>query len=1411
MKFKTKRFLSGLLAVVTIATSAIQPVPAFAAEGEAVNPPPYETVKEFLDADEVVIAKDLEIEVGSSFDIEKDFTNIEIPDSKKVRVTFEEAMNAQNESFTSSHEDTYKAVYYVKPQTTDHPTYQINRKIIVKDTAVNTTSDSGGSQSERQSDSGVREEAAEDEESDTENVTIIEQKTEEVTETEASDNVEQKAESQPEVLSEEKFDAEIESTENQEMVDPETGTTLSEVMEEAGDQGIALEELEAGETVTFEMPMLLAANVETGSQSVSITAGSWYYYADYGLGSYLTCPYYVKWGSITATAYCVQPSKKGPDDGTYSITKLSDGKTLAKVCYYGTKASDENGFFDEKHPDFSAGKRFIITHIAVAYANGSSDWDSGTNATGRSLAMELYNYCINMPDIPDVDMSFSDNDVKAYVEGNIQRTKTITFKADKLQTITFKLPQGVKLVNVTTGKTSSTGASVEICGGTKFYLTAPLSQAEDVSASFSSKMKGSIDKEFSAYKITTGSSTQDLALVFGEGVGNEKYVDFKVTWTKECYVSIVKEDSETSNTLAGAVYGIYSDAACTKLIKQMPATDANGASKVTLEKTQEVVYLKEISVPTGYMIDTKAYNITLNIGKTLSQNVTDKRVTATISLYKQDSETGNEPQGDATLEGAVYGLFASEDIVHPDGKTGILYKKGTQITSLTTDKNGQAVVSNLYLGKYYLKELNPPAGYLLDKEEHIVDCSYEGANVATVERKVISKEDVIKQPFQIIKAANNGKTDADLLEGVGFSAWLISDLNVKADGSYDFSSANPVVITANGKTEMFTDEKGYACSIPLPYGTYVVKETTSKHNYEPVDDFIVTINENHPDTPQVWRVLLDNEFEAKLKIIKKDDETKKSVLLANTEFKVYDLDHQKYVEQVTTYPSTKVHKSYFTDENGYLILPNNLRIGNYRVTVADTAEIQPVEMKDEVPTGLLIINKKGEFLDSVTLTSQIKGMVEHIFNYISGNLTEVTFDVFAEEDIKAADGVSEDYYKAGDKIATITTDENGVATLTDLPLGKYYAKEVSTAHGYVLDDEIRHIDLTYRNQDTPIVTFDEDWQNNRQRVEVSVLKKEKDSDRVLEGGVFGLFASEDIVSSSGKVLIEADEIIELKSTDSDGKIIFIADLPIDAKYYVKEIYAPAGFVNTEERQEFTAAYTGDSEKSIQFAFTFEDEPTTVEITKSALTTGKEIPGCNLKVTDENDNVVDEWTSTEEAHIIKELVVGKKYTLTEMKPADGFVTAESIEFTIENTAEVQKVEMKDDVTKVEISKQDISGKELPGAKLSIIDADGKVVESWTSTKEAHYIEMLPIGKYTLREESAPEGYLVAEEIEFEVLDTGEVQHVVMVDEAVPERPQTTDTPKTGDESNMPLWLFIFGMGVFGFSVSVALRFRRKKNK
>lgn len=1953
-----RRLVSGFLAGLTMLSTVLSPMTAYAAEPKAEEKPPlYEEVKDLLDEDEVVKAKDFEITVGSEFDVTCDFTGLEIKDDKKVKVTFEEAKNEEGKDFALDHADSYKAVYYVEPVNEAHPKYQISRNLIVKEaeTEVQAASEGGG----EDAGSGGTEEAADDGEADSQTFSAEESETTETSmETEAATEPVTEAEPETEtvesteVLPEEELDAALEESEGQETVDPETGLSVSDVLEQGEEQGIDMLSLEEGEMVQFQAQALFASARST--TSVSVTRGAYYYYADYGLGSYLTAPYTVKFGDVTATAYCVQPSKPGPGDGTYTITKLSDGKTLAKVCYYGTKASGDEGFFAEKHPDFSTGKRFIITHLAAAYANGSSDAFSGTNSTGQALAMELYNYCVSQPEIPDVAMSFSNAKVKAYIDGNSQRTEEITFKADALQTITMKLPSGVKFHNVTTGKTSAAGASVEVSGGTKFYLSAPLTQAEDVSGSWAVTMKGSITKDYSAYKITTGSSTQDLALVFGEGVTDEKYVDFSVEWVKMAKIEIVKKDAGSNAKVAGAVYGIYSDEAGKNMIAKMPATDANGASSITIEKTQNTVYLKEISVPNGYVLDTKAYGINLVIGGTTKKDVTDKeqfadltvykegevltgasvtdsgvvfqytkqrlkgavynvyagadikaadgrvifqkdalvkeglttgedgsatlknlhlgtyvvtetkapadyvckgesktitlsyagqnvevavgnvtfandrqkasvsvvkqddttknplfggiyglyaaediadvsgnvvvrkdtliekattgndgnavyqadlpinhsyyvkelqapvnyyrnsedvfsfrfqytndkqasvafthtfeneRVNATIHLVKKDKETGRNTQGDATFEGAVYGVYARENIIHPDGKTGILYKAGSQVATMTVDKKGDASVEDLYLGKYYVKEITPPIGYLIDEGEYDLECSYEGDLVKTVERSTESSEQVMKQPFQVIKAANNGKTDADLLKGAGFTAYLKSSLKTNPDGSYDFASAKPVVLTADGKTEMFTDAKGYACSIPLPYGTYLVKETTTPHNYKPVDDFLVTISENHPDEPQIWRILLDDEFKAKLKIVKKDDETKRPVLVAGTEFKIYDLDHEKYVEQVTTYPTTVTHKSYFTDSQGYLILPNNLSIGHYRIeevtapdgytlnqnyveiavdsntayqmdsvsgdvvievdyenhpvkgkltvykkgemlagfnkdfiyeeqflkdavfevyaaediyspdyqkdadgnrivvyakdtlvttittgedgmavaenlplgayrvvektapdgfvlnpdaaevvfvyegqdtpvveqevtvgderqkvaitvekqdaengavvagavfgiynkeditadgkvivvadtllqemtsdekgqagctldlplgsyyvkelkapagyvssnevlnfdasyqgqdvetvvlkavkknqpttveitksdittgteldgaslkvldkdgnvvdewtsvkdaphvikrlvvgetytlreefapygylkatditfTVEDNGDVQKVEMKDEVPTGLLIINKKGEFLDKVTLLDNAKGTVEHLFEYITGSLTEVTFHVYAAEDIKAADGVSEDYFKADELVGTITTDTNGIAQLGDLPVGKYYVKEAETAHGYVLDGEPRYVDLSYRDQDTPVVTYDEAWQNNRQKVKVTVLKKEKDTERVLAGGIFGLFTREDIKNASGDVLLEADTLIELKTTDENGQITFTADLPVDGNYYVKELYAPDGFVTTNEEQDFTFEYAGADQAEVSYDFTFENEATTVELTKSDLTTGDELPGAHLKVTDEDGNVVDEWVSTEEAHVIKELVVGKTYTMTETKPADGYVTAESIEFTIENTAEIQKHEMKDDVTKVQISKTDITGdQEIPGAKLTILDENDQVVESWTSTEEPHYVEKLPIGRYTLREEQAPKGFILTADVSFEVKDTGEIQTVVMKDD------------------------------------------------
>ena len=605
----------------------------------------------------------------------------------------------------------------------------------------------------------------------------------------------------------------------------------------------------------------------------------------------------------------------------------------------------------------------------------------------------------------------------------------------------------------------------------------------------------------------------------------------------------------------------------------------------------------------------------------------------------------------------------------------------------------------------------------------------------------------------------------------------------------------------------------------LPFGEYYIKELAAPNGYVSSDEVLEVKAEYQGQDVKV--VQLSSVFKNQpTKVVVSKSDLTTGVELSGATLTVLDKDgnvvdtwksvkgEQHMIERLTvgeTYTLREEMAPY-----GYL------KAEEITFTIEDTGEIQKVEMKDDVPAGTIIINKNGEFLDKVTALDSVGGWISHLFQYVTGSLKDVTFEVFALEDVKSADGESEDYYKKDELVATITTDDTGVAKVSGLPLGKYYVKEKATVDGFVLDDKAREIDLTYRDQDTAEVTYSADWQNNRQKAEVEVVKKEKDSDRVLEGAVFALCAKNDITGADGKVILKADSVIEELATDKEGKLTFTADLPIGFEYYIKETTPAPGFATTDEVQEFKFEYEGADKEKVTYSFTFEDEPTVIEVTKTSLTDGKELEGAKLQVTDEDGKVVDSWTSGKEAHIIKELVVGRKYTLTETKPADGYVTAESITFTIEDTAKPQKIEMKDDVTKVEISKTDISGKELPGAKLTILDKDGKTVESWTSEEKPHYIEMLPIGEYTLREESAPDGYLIAEDVKFTVEDTGEIQKVVMKDETkptetpVPETPttQVTDTPKTGDDTHMLLWILLAVAGMAG-AVSAVWVVRKKK--
>ena len=436
-------------------------------------------------------------------------------------------------------------------------------------------------------------------------------------------------------------------------------------------------------------------------------------------------------------------------------------------------------------------------------------------------------------------------------------------------------------------------------------------------------------------------------------------------------IHIYKVDKESGKaaaqgdaSLEGAVYGLYArndivhpDGATGVVFKAGDlvatlTTDKNGEAEVNNLYLGNY-YVKEITPSEGYLLDEEEHDVVCDYEGDLVAEVS-RSTTSAEQVIKQPfqlikvSDNGDDTEA-GLLAGAEFTAYlksslpvkadgsydfdkATPVVIGENGATGVVFKAGDLVATLTTDKNGEAEVNNLYLGNYYVKEITPSEGYLLDEEGHDVVCDYEGDLVAEVSRSTTSAEQVIKQPFQLIKVSDNGDdTEAGLLAGAEFTAYLKSSLPVKEDGSYDFDKATPVVIGENGATTITSDDKGHAVSIAIPYGTYVVIESKTPHNMKTIKPFEVKIKENHPTEPQTWRIFLDREFTAKLRVIKKDSDTKQTVLVPNAEFKIFNTDKNEYVKQYTTYPSKVEHTSFFTDDDGDLILPEALKIGNYRI------------------------------------------------------------------------------------------------------------------------------------------------------------------------------------------------------------------------------------------------------------------------------------------------------------------------------------------------------------------------------------------------------------------------------------------------------------------------------------------------
>ena len=630
----------------------------------------------------------------------------------------------------------------------------------------------------------------------------------------------------------------------------------------------------------------------------------------------------------------------------------------------------------------------------------------------------------------------------------------------------------------------------------------------------------------------------------------------------------------------------------------------------------------------------------------------------------------------------------------------------------------------------------------------------------------------------------------------------------------------------------------------------MVFESTVPENLKGIRPFIVQISEDSRE-PQVWRVFDDRPLQYYFKIVKKDAQTQKPVLDNSAAYKIYDVEAEKYVEMIVRYPKKEVVSVFRTNEEGYLITPEQLKCGTYRIEEVEAPEnyvqvgfenallkdgkevplnevadggtyqeakkapititvnsdtvhqveeetgkfIVVIEQYNDEAVGSLTIHKKGEKLSGASkveekiLTKMKNGVVGFVnqvssfftgeevmekekgykFDYEEGNMEGAEFAIHAKKTIYTPDGQKDEAgnrivkYEKDALVARMVTDKEGKAVLNNLPIGKYYVVEEKAGQNCVLDPEAKEFEIAYKGQEVAVDYVTMELTNQRQKVSLSLLKKDAETGKPLEGVVFGLYAQEDIKNAAGEVVVEKDALIELGTTDEEGKLVFQADLP-HGKYYIQEVEHKPGYLPNDEVCSFDASYTDQTLELLAFSEEISNQPTITEFTKVDLTGGQEIEGAKMQILDQEGKVVEEWVSKKEAHVVYALAPGEYILHEEQAPTEqGYVRAEDVKFVVEETGDVQKVKMEDDHTKVSISKTDITdGKEIEGAKLQILDQDGEVVESWT-TGEEHLIEYLPVGTYTLHEEAAVDGYIVANDVEFTVEETGEIQKVKMEDE------------------------------------------------
>jgi len=628
----------------------------------------------------------------------------------------------------------------------------------------------------------------------------------------------------------------------------------------------------------------------------------------------------------------------------------------------------------------------------------------------------------------------------------------------------------------------------------------------------------------------------------------------------------------------------------------------------------------ETQTKTKYWLDdnNKTVSDSLTGSGSITLNLKNERVTGSAKIQKIDYDS-TVAQNEASLDGAIYGLYANETILDP-ADASVIYKAGDEVARVRIE-NGEGLVEDLYLGSYIWKEITAGEGYKLDQNVYPIVLEYEGQSVKTVTAKTTVSEKVITGNFEIEKVITSEDEESGVVEKEqGAEFMVVAKKYVDKYGTIEEAWNHREEFTNKEYDYLTTNKNGYAKSKDLAFGDFIIKQVKGQMDLEMVkDEWTFTVSRENQDT--IKYIVNNKIFMSYVRLVKKDAETDKTITLSNTTFKILDLSTNEILTQKV---GDKVLEEWTTNEKGEIVLPLEVKAGSYKLIEIDSPDyylmnndgvefkvtnsniietdsdgdaITTVVMYDKPVKGIINVEKNGEVLTGVTQNED----GSYTFNYEDKCLSGMTVEIQAREDI-IDPATGEVLFAKGTVVDTITTGNTCENYSSKLPLGSYTVYESFAPNGMIIDDTKYDVDLTFKDTETEVVIETVSITNERQKVEVDITKLDKDDETPLEGVIFGLYATKDIVrqyreplprSIERNILIEAGTLIETAISDKDGKVKFNADLPLsfdDETYFeVRELESLEGYYGSEEIISINTKYQGQDKEKVETSNTLYNE------------------------------------------------------------------------------------------------------------------------------------------------------------------------------------------------------------------------------